>query len=329
MRYKQTTALIVSVLFFVMSYNVSSPNKELTKYDSQSTFQVYRIKEVGPNFCGEELPLGLEVVNEKYGKQLGVYTYHRSSTEILLKRANRWFPTIEKILAENGLPEDFKYLALVESNLTNVTSRRGAGGFWQFVPRTGRYFGLRIDGELDERLNPVAATEAACRYFKKSKKGLKSSWTNVAASYNMGVYGMKKKIKQQGTDDYYHLKLNKETTGYLYKIAVLKEIYENQEKYGFDCHQEVSVYSNNVVETTAKSSIKDVASYAYNRGINSRQLKKLNPWIVGNSVELKKDESLRLVLPEGHVDSLPVNSVASKINVDAKFSLQEELAYGY
>lgn len=324
--------VIVSILSIAVIAGglYSTLQKEAEQYEAIDAYAVYRIKQLGPNFCGEELPLTQSDVNAKYQKQLDIYTYHRRSTEILLKRANRWFPTIEKILAENGLPEDFKYLALVESNLTNVTSRRGAGGFWQFVPRTGRYFGLRVDQEIDERLNPVASTEAACKYFWKSKEGLNSNWTNVAASYNMGVYGMKKKIKQQGTDDYYRLRLNKETTGYLYKIAVLKEIYENQSEYGFDCHKPVKVYDNEIVDTEATESIQDLESFAYNRGLKLSQLKKLNPWLKGNSVTLNKNQAMRLVLPAGRVNPMPRNNkMDNLVKTTRNFILAEELAYNY
>ena len=330
MRSKLAIVAIIGLLVLFFGGVSLSDNNEPITYNNQEAYQFFRIKEVGPNFCGEELPFTNDEVRTRYEKQLGVYTYHRHSTEILLKRANRWFPTIEKIIKENGLPEDFKYLALIESNLTNVTSRRGAGGFWQFVPRTGRYFGLRIDNELDERLNPIAATEAACRYFKKSQDGLNTSWTNVAASYNMGVYGMKKRIKQQGTDDYYSLKLNKETTGYLYKIAVLKEIYEHQEKYGFDCHDEVKVYSNNVVESTVNKNIEDLESFAYSRGMSMNQLRKLNPWLVGNSLSSSKKQAVRLILPEGHLHARVSKSHAKDIVLNtSKLTLREELAYGY
>ncbi len=327
MSMKQKIVLSFSLISLISGFIFSTHNNELLTYNSNDSYQVYRIRELGPNFCGEELPFDIQEVNNKYQKQLDIYTYHRTSTEVLLKRANRWFPTIEKILAENGLPEDFKYLALVESNLTNVISYRGAGGFWQFIPGTGRYFGLRIDAEIDERFNPIASTEAACRYFKKSNDGLKSSWTNVAASYNMGVYGMKKRIRNQGTDDYYRLKLNKETTGYLYKIAVLKEIYENQDEYGFDCHKMVKPYVNAVEETVTTSSINDLESYAYNKGLTTKQLRKLNPWLIGKSITIKKDKAIRIVLPETQ-NKVPRSSYA--INASRfKVNLQEELAYGY
>ena len=148
------------------------------------------------DFSGESVPLDDIEVYERLDKELQINTYFHSSTIRNIKLANRWFPVIEPILKKNGIPEDFKYLAVAESGLQNGVSPAGAAGFWQFLRSTGQEYGLTINGDVDERYDPVKATEAACRYFKKAYEKF-GDWTLVAASYNMGMNGMERET--QGT----------------------------------------------------------------------------------------------------------------------------------
>ncbi len=182
-------------------------------------------------FCGELIPLHDSLVNAKYERELGRLVNYKSSTRLLIRRSDKWLPLMERILVRYGVPKDFKYLAVIESNLSNVKSPKGAAGYWQLLPSTARAMGLRVDDEVDERNDPLKATEAACRYFRHAHKQL-GNWSNVAASYNMGVAGLKRQLSSQEEDSYYRLRLNRETARYVYKAVAFKQVIENQEKFG-------------------------------------------------------------------------------------------------
>jgi len=181
------------------------------------------------NFADEKAPLDVFYVKEGLDREMLVNSYWHSSTILLLKRANRWFPVIEPILKENNIPEDFKYLALIESGFTKVVSPRGAAGFWQFMEKTAREYKLEVNSYVDERYNVEKATVAACKYFLESYEKY-NNWTLVAASYNAGPRRISESLEKQKTNSYYDLYLNEETTRYIYRILAIKTIYENTER---------------------------------------------------------------------------------------------------
>src|SRR5690606_18501972 len=182
--------------------------------------------------AGEEVPFNDPDIYERFDRELHVNTYWQSQTILFFKRVHRYFPIIEPILKEHGIPEDFKYLALIESGLTNVVSPAGATGFWQILESTGKSYGLEINKEIDERYDIEKSTIAAAKYLKEAYEEF-GSWTLAAASYNMGIYGVQKQLKRQHATDYYGLTLNAETSRYVFRIIALKEIIENPVKYGF------------------------------------------------------------------------------------------------
>ncbi|MFW5975028.1 MAG: lytic transglycosylase domain-containing protein, partial [Bacteroidota bacterium] len=183
------------------------------------------------SFAGEEVPLDKFYVREALDKELQVNTYWHSSTLMLLKRANRWFPKIEPILNENNLPEDFKYLALIESGLENVVSPAGAAGFWQIMKGTARDYGLEVNNDVDERYHLKKSTKTASDFLNKAYEKF-GSWTMAAASYNAGMRRINQEIERQQVNTYYDLHLNTETSRYIYRILAVKAIYENPEKFG-------------------------------------------------------------------------------------------------
>src|ERR1051326_774662 len=156
------------------------------------------------DFAGEKVPLYDFTVIESMERELTVNTYFHSQTILMQKRANRWLPVISSILKKNGVPEDFKYIALIESNLTNSVSPKGATGFWQFVDGTAKQYGLEMDEEVEERYSIEKSTWAACKYFKDAYKTF-GNWTLAAASYNVGMDGLKNQIEKQKTNSYYDL----------------------------------------------------------------------------------------------------------------------------
>lgn len=183
------------------------------------------------SFSNEGLPKG-KTVWLKMQKYLKAHNYRRLHTTKLHKKAAQWFPVIEPILKSYGIPEDFKYMPLVESGLAEGTSPRGAAGYWQFMPGTARNYGLKVNGNVDERKNMRKSTIAACKYLKELH-GIFKNWTLAAAAYNTGEVNLLRQMARQGHRNYYKLKLNGETASYVYKIIAMKEIIENPTKHGF------------------------------------------------------------------------------------------------
>jgi hypothetical protein len=183
-------------------------------------------------FAGEKVPLEIYYIREALDREIMASTFMHSSTILMFKRANRWFPVIEPILKKNGIPDDFKFLVVAESNLANVVSPAKAEGYWQFLKTTGQQYGLEINDNVDERYHMEKATEAACAYFQASYLKFKS-WTLVAASYNRGSEGLERAIDSQKVNNYYDLYLNDETSRYVFRIIAIREVYNKQVSFGF------------------------------------------------------------------------------------------------
>jgi membrane-bound lytic murein transglycosylase D len=193
------------------------------------------------NFAEETLPLGDVKVERKMKRVLATFNHRKIQTNRLHTKAAEWFPIIEPILAAYGIPEDFKYVPLVESGLNAGVSPKGATGFWQFMPGTARNYGLKVNSKVDERKNLRKSTVAACKYLKELY-GIFDSWTLVAAAYNVGDNHMKKQINRQNQDNYFKMRLNSETGGYVYKLISMKEILEDPARYGFKEPKSVLAY---------------------------------------------------------------------------------------
>jgi hypothetical protein len=230
------------------------------------------------NFCGEDVPLQMADIRERFDKELIINTYLQGSSLLNMKQTMRWFPVIESILRKNNMPDDFKYLCMAESALQQVVSRAGAAGFWQFMNETGKQYNLEINDEVDERYNVEAATEAACVYLKKSKEEL-GSWTLAAAAYNCGTAGCSGFMEKQHQKNYYDLLLPEETMRYVFRILAIKEIYSHPKRYGFEL-QDSDFYPPYQYKTvTVSDAIPDLAQFAIDNGINYKLLKMMNPWL--------------------------------------------------
>jgi membrane-bound lytic murein transglycosylase D len=248
------------------------------------------------NFAGEPVPMDIFYVREQFDRELTVNTYWHSATILNFKRAARWFPVIEPILAKNGIPSDFKYLALIESGLQNVISPSGATGFWQFLEKTGKEYGLTINKEVDERYHVVKATQAACAYLNKSYLKF-GNWTLVASSFNAGQGRIDETIDKQQVRNYYEMFLPDETTRYIFRILAMKCIYENPVKYGFklspgDLYSPVSMKTIKVTE-----SLSDLAAFAREHKTTYRMLRELNPWIRSDKLTVRHGEAFDISLP--------------------------------
>ena len=255
------------------------------------------------NFAGEKVPLNNFEVRERVDRELLVNTYWFSSTILGMKRANRWFPVIIPILKKYNVPEDFKYLVLIESNLSNTTSYAGAVGFWQFTEQPAKKFGLEINDEIDERYNVEKSTEAACKYLLNAYDELKS-WTLAAASYNMGLNGIVKLMQKEKANGYYNLLLSDETSRYVARMLAMKIIFSDPHKYGYYLKSGDLYPPLRTKNVIIDSSVNNWADYAISHGINYKTLKYYNPWLRDISLENKKNESYILKLPVNSDDGV-------------------------
>ncbi|HEY0655946.1 MAG TPA: transglycosylase SLT domain-containing protein [Chryseosolibacter sp.] len=247
-------------------------------------------------FAGEPMPLDLPDVKERLDKELQINTYFHSNTIFLIKRANRWLPQIEKILKEHNIPEDFKYLPLIESNLMNVVSPAEAVGYWQILKTSGKEFGLEISDEVDERYDPLKATVAACKYLNQAYRKF-GSWTLVAASYNRGMGGIERAIENQGEKNYYDLFLNEETSRYVFRIVAIKEIIENPSRYGFKVNRKHLYEEEPLRYVDVDQTVKDLVDFAKQNGTNYKLIKRHNPWLRDDRLTVKKGKRYRIAIP--------------------------------
>jgi hypothetical protein len=216
---------------------------------------------------------------------------------LLIKRANRYFPMIEKILKENGLPEDFKYLPVAESDLMNLVSPARAVGFWQIRKATGQELGLEVNSEIDERYHLEKSTEAACKFLKRSHE-LYNSWTLAAASYNMGRTGLNRQINRQDERYYYDLLLNDETGRYVYRLLALKLIMENPEEYGFEYSRKELYPMIPTYQVSIDEPVEDFAAFAKKHSINYKVLKIFNPWLRDNKLSNTSGKTYYVSIPK-------------------------------
>lgn len=249
------------------------------------------------SFANEPVPLNLPDVKERLDKELQINTYFHSNTIFLIKRAKRWLPQIEKILKKNNIPEDFKYLPLIESNLMNVVSPAEAVGYWQILKTSGKEFGLEISNEVDERYDPIKATEAACKYLNQSYRKF-GSWTLVAASYNRGMGGVERAIENQGEKNYYDLFLNDETSRYVFRIVAIKEIIEHPSRYGFRVSPKHLYEEEPLKYVEVNETVKDLVTFAKQNGTNYKLIKRHNPWLRDDRLTVKKGKRYRIAIPE-------------------------------
>ena len=249
------------------------------------------------DFCGEPVPLDRFYVRESLERELLVNTYRHASTLLLMKRTSRWLPVIEPIMKKNNLPSDFKYLAMIESDLTNAVSPSKAVGFWQFLEGTGKQYNLEIYKEVDMRYHQEKETQAACDFLKDLYRRFKS-WTLAAAAYNCGGGRISKTIEEQQVTSYYDMLLPNETERYIYRILAFKLIMENPEKYGFHISDEGWYQPLEYKTITVTESIENLAQFAIDQGTNLKMLKYYNPWLRSDKLTISEGNSYVIKLPK-------------------------------
>jgi membrane-bound lytic murein transglycosylase D len=249
------------------------------------------------NFANEHLPLNNPDILERMDRELLVNTYWQSNGLLMFKRAKKYFPIIEPILAKHGIPDDFKYLAVIESGLTNAVSSARATGVWQIMSATGKENGLEVNDNVDERYHLEKSTEVACRYLLKSKEHL-GSWTLAAAAYNAGNTGVSRRLDEQNVTGYYDLLLGEETGRYVFRIVALKEILSHPEKYGFN-FRDKDLYSNvPTYKVEIDTAVTDFSKFAEKFGINYKILKLHNPWLRERHLNNKSRKLYKIEIPK-------------------------------
>jgi membrane-bound lytic murein transglycosylase D len=282
------TVIVVSGLFVF-----ATTDEAKNKIAKESVSDYFPVK---IDFAGEETPLQISDVKERLDRELLVNINLHATTILVIKRANRAFPIIEPILKKNGIPDDFKYLAVIESGLVNAVSPAGARGVWQFMPDTAKERGMEVNDNIDQRYDLVKSTEAACRYFLSAKAKF-GSWTLAAASYNGGMSGVNKQIDIQKVSNYYDLLLTEETYRYVFRILALKEIMKNPVKYEFNIlpGDRYEILPTKKIEID--SSISDLAQFAKGQGINYKILKIHNPWLRENTLINDTGKKYQIEIP--------------------------------
>ncbi|HOG20250.1 MAG TPA: transglycosylase SLT domain-containing protein [Salinivirgaceae bacterium] len=299
-----TASIILSVCTIaIIKYLSSSTTNQKEEIIFQKDIDISHITKIESlpipltlTFAGEEVPLEYIDVREKLDRELAVNCFLHSSTYILIKRANRYLPYISKILSDNDLPDDLKYIPVIESGLANAVSPSKAVGFWQFLEETAKEYGLEVNKEIDERYNWKKSTQAACNYFKWLNKKY-NSWTLSAAAYNCGRTSLNRFINTQKVDNYYSLLLSEETERYLFRALALKLILSEPERYGYFVeHNEKYPYID-TYEVEIDKTIPDLALWARKKGLTYRELKYFNPWLRTNTLTVKKNKKYIIELP--------------------------------
>ncbi|NVN18567.1 transglycosylase SLT domain-containing protein [Muricauda sp. HICW] len=278
-------AVVSTLIFAVQSDGVEEKPEtkvvepQVTDKNVADTYQISAIEiPKDLNFAGEAVPQEDPEIMERVDREFLVNTYWQSNALLLMKRANKYFPIIEPILKKNGIPDDFKYLAVAESGLENVVSPAGATGFWQIMKGTGREYGLEVNDNVDERYHVEKATQVACDYLNKWKDRF-GSWTLTAAAYNAGPAGIQKYMGIQQVDDYYDLLLGQETGRYVFRILAIKEIISNRDKYGFQLEEEDMYEKVPTFTVEVDTAVANWADFAELYEINYKVLKRHNPWL--------------------------------------------------
>lgn len=270
---------IVIILSIAQSFKGSVAPQSVHQQGSDT---IYNIKSftlpAEVTFAGEKMPLDNFDTRESLEREILTSAYRHSSTILIIMRAHRYLPLIEKILKKNNIPDDFKYLVAAESEYSNMVSPAGATGFWQIMPETGREEGMEINTVVDERYDVERSTQFACDYFIRSYQKY-GNWTLTAASYNGGRGGISEQIGIQHQNNYYDLLLTEETARYIFRAVAYKLVITNPQKYGFNLTEKDLFPELKYFEVKVDSAITDFSAFAQKFGTNYKMLKFLNPWL--------------------------------------------------
>lgn len=300
---KKTLLFIIPAVFVCLLGVVLLSNNSQVEVETKSPLVLAMTRSIdvpqSVEFAGEKLTLDRYDLHERYDREINSFTYLHSSTLLLIKKANRYFPIIEPILKENGIPEDFKYLAVIESNLDHrIMSPAKAVGLWQFMPKTAPSYGLEVSSEVDERYSIEKSTQAACRYFRQAYNKY-GSWASVALSYNAGQGRISGELDKQLADDSLDLWLVEETSRYYFRMLAIKQVFENPYKFGFVLTENQLYKPIEFKKVEVTQSIPDLATFAKEQGITYAQLKDFNSWLRDRKLTItpKSQSSYTILIP--------------------------------
>ncbi|CAN5215824.1 lytic transglycosylase domain-containing protein [soil metagenome] len=262
------------------------------------------------NYCWEKVPVDNPKIKKALENEFYRNAFDQPSTLILHKKAARWFPLIESILKKNGVPDDFKYVAILESGLTNSTSQSGSGGFWGLMPSVARDYGLQVDEQVDERFNIEKSTEVACQIVKDGYKFF-GNWTLATAAYDVGNGALSKQMEIQNTKNYYEMDLNNETAMYIYRLLAFKEIISRPEAYGYNIPKRSLFSPIPTFAVKIDSSITDLSGFAYLNGSNYIVLKTMNPWLLKSDLKNPEHKKYTILFPKKGVKIYGMNMADS------------------
>lgn len=286
--------MLTMVFILTTGKNKTVLQKQIIQQSTELFFSDEMTKASSFSFAGETVPLNKWYVKERLDREILVNSYWHSNTIMIIKRTAKYFPIIEPILKEHNIPADFKYLCVIESSLTNAVSPAGAVGFWQFMKGTGREYGLEVNKYIDERRNIEKSTHAACKYLNKMYKKF-NNWTLVAASYNVGYTGLKKRMNKQKANDYYNLKLPEETQRYMYRILAFKKIICNPAEFNFKVNDKY--YFPEYKEQIVDKSINNLVNFAQKNSTTYHDLTALNPWLLKYKLPNRSGKKYVLKIP--------------------------------
>ena len=272
-----------------------SPTDTIRSTSSTYTIKALKIPD-NLSFAGEKVELDKTDIRERIDRELLVNTYWQSNALLWFKRTNKYFPVIEPILKEKGVPDDFKYLAVIESDLRNVTSPAGAKGMWQMLEEAARENGLEVNDNVDERYHLEKATRAACDYLIAAKERL-GSWTLAAAAYHAGNYGIEKRLEEQQVSSYYDVLAGENTERYIPRIIAAKEILSHPSKYGFFFDKDDLYAMEPTRSVKVDTAITNIAVFAKQFGTNYKELKMHNPWLRENKLNNKSRKLYEIEIP--------------------------------
>ncbi len=249
------------------------------------------------DFCGEKIPSNNYEIRDDLKKEFFSSSYWKTNSMVLFKKAQKWFPYIEPILKKEGVPDDFKYLAVIESHLSNITSPAGASGFWQLLPGSARNYGLEVNNEVDERYHVEKATHAACQHIKDAYRIFKN-WTLSAAAYNLGIGGIMGALRRQRTDNYFDLLLNRETGSFVYRILAYKTLFSSPGHFGIK--KKKWNYFPKIPVTVYKvdSSITSLQAFANHIGADKAVIKAFNPWLLSDVLNNPSKKTYEIQVPK-------------------------------
>jgi len=280
--YKIITLLGITSLcsFFIYAVQFKSPDhpqqKQLRLLNDYNVYAIDMPSEL--NFAGEAVPIEKPDVYERMDRELLVNTYWQSNGLLLIKRSHKYFPIIEPILKHYNVPDDFKYLAVIESGLTQAVSSARAVGFWQILKNTAKELGLEVNTNVDERYHIEKATHAACKYLLQSKEKF-GTWTLAAAAYNAGNGGINKQLTEQKVTDYYDLLLGQETSRYVFRIIAIKQILKHTKDHGFNFEKKHLYTLKPTYQVEVDTVVNSFPDFAQRFGITYKELKLYNPWL--------------------------------------------------